>query len=204
MRYPRQQADVAALVDNMIGGITENPAIFTHCNAIALQNARNEYALANNALTDAESAMALAAERKLEKFNKLQQEMKKQIKLGVVDTIDNPVELGLIGWGTKREPQQIDIPAQPTELKITAQGDNGLLCLVWSKGRRDGGPIRYFAIERRQLTSGGGNDWIIISTALKNEAKLVKQPTGTKLEYRVKAINSSGESMPSNTVAVVL
>jgi hypothetical protein len=45
------------------------------------------------------------------------------------------------------------------------------------------------------------------------EAKLTKQPipakgllgqAGCKLEYRVKAINPSGESMPSNTVGVVL
>jgi hypothetical protein len=37
-----------------------------------------------------------------------------------------------------------------------------------------------------------------------NEAKLTNQPKGAKLEYRVKAINSSGESMPSNTISVVL
>jgi len=198
MRYPRQQADVVALVDQMVGGINEHSVIFTHCNAAALQTARNEYEAANNALTDAESAMALAAERKLEKFNKLQQEMKKQIKLGVVDTADNPVQLGLIGWGIKRAPQQIDIPGQPTNLKITAQGD-GLLCLVWDKSK-NGGPIRCYTIERRS----NNQDWALVSTALNNEAKLTNQPTGTKLEYRVKAINSSGESMPSNTVGVIL
>jgi len=43
--------------------------------------------------------------------------------------------------------------------------------------------------------------WVV--TELNNEAKLTKQPLGCKLEYRVKAINSSGESMPSNTIAVV-
>jgi hypothetical protein len=36
------------------------------------------------------------------------------------------------------------------------------------------------------------------------QTKLEKQPTGCKLEYRFKAINSSGESMPSNTISVVL
>jgi len=36
-----------------------------------------------------------------------------------------------------------------------------------------------------------------------NEAKLEDQPTGCTLEYRVKAINASRESMPSNTVGVV-
>jgi hypothetical protein len=37
-----------------------------------------------------------------------------------------------------------------------------------------------------------------------HEAKLTSQPTGCKLEYRVKAINATGEGMPSNTVMVVL
>jgi len=42
------------------------------------------------------------------------------------------------------------------------------------------------------------------SAAGGNEAKLENQPTGTKLEYRVKAINKSGEGQASNTVIVVL
>jgi len=198
MQYPRRQAETIALVDNMINGITEHSDIFTHCDAAALQTARNEYEQANEALTEAQAQAAMAAERKLEKFNNLQQEMKKQIKLGVVDTSDNPVELSLIGWGLKRQPQQVDIPAQPDELKITAQGQ-AMICLVWNKGK-GGGPIRCYIIERRS----NNQDWQLAATALNNEAKLTKQPTGCKLEYRVKAINSSGASMPSNTVCVVL
>jgi hypothetical protein len=198
MRYPRQQAEVVALIDQMIGGISEHSGLFPHCNAAALQAARDEFEQASNTLTDAESQMALAAERKLEKFNKLQQEMKNQIKLGVVDTVDNPTELSLIGWGTKRPPTPLEIPAQPIDLKIIAQGD-GMVCLVWNK-LKDGGPIRCYTIERRSINL----DWTLVANALNNEAKLTNQPTGCKLEYRVKAMNSSGESMPSNTVGVVL
>ena len=33
---------------------------------------------------------------------------------------------------------------------------------------------------------------------------LTNQPRGPQLEYRVKAVNVGGESIPSNTVAVVL
>ncbi len=218
MRYPRQQAEVVALVDQMIGGISEHAVLFPHCNAAALQTTRDEFEQASNALTDAESQMALAAERKLEKFNKLQQEMKNQIKLGVVDTVDNPTELSLIGWGSKRPPTPLEIPAQPTDLKIIAQGD-GMVCLVWEK-LKNGGPIRCFVIEKRAFarqierpalntehrTQNENNysDWQLVSTALNNEAKLTNQPVGCKLEYRVKAINASGESCPSNTVSVVL
>jgi len=198
MRYPRQQAEVVALVDQMIAGITEHSDIFVHCDAAVLQAARDEYEQANEVLIDAQAQVAIASVAKLERFNQLQQEMKRQIKLGVVDTSNNPVELSYIGWGTKRTPTPLEIPAQPTELKITAQG-SGMLCLIWNKGK-GGGPIRAYIIERRS----NNQDWQLAATALNNEAKLLKQPLGCKLEYRVKAINSSGESMPSNTVGVVL
>jgi hypothetical protein len=233
MQFPRQQAEVVGLVDNIINGVTEHSAIFPHCNTAVLQTARNEYEAANNALTEAESQMALAAERKLEKFKRLQQEMKKQIKLGVVDTVDNPVQLGLIGWGTKRRPQPIEIPGSPTNLKITAQGTDGTLCLVWRKPR-DGGPVRSFIIERKQFgiqkaedeagrrrmadppnvslyeTNHGGlrnaswSEWQLAGSSYNNEVKLLKQPIGIKLEYQIRASNTAGVSLPSNTVGVVL
>ena len=40
--------------------------------------------------------------------------------------------------------------------------------------------------------------------ALQSESIIMGQPCGSQLEYRVKAINTGGESPPSNTVAVVL
>jgi len=43
-----------------------------------------------------------------------------------------------------------------------------------------------------------------VSTAIETEATLVDQPKGAELEYRVIAINKSGEGSPSNTVMVVL
>jgi hypothetical protein len=37
-----------------------------------------------------------------------------------------------------------------------------------------------------------------------NEIALKNEPTGSRLEYRVKAINKAGQSKSSNTIAVVL
>ena len=42
------------------------------------------------------------------------------------------------------------------------------------------------------------------TTAVITEATLTGQPRGPQLEYRIKAVNIGGESIPSNTVAVVL
>jgi hypothetical protein len=79
-----------------------------------------------------------------------------------------------------------------------------MICLVWGKSK-NGGPIRCYTIECRQCNgSNPYGDWMLAATALNNEAKLTNQPIGVKLEYRIKAINSTGESMPSNTISVVL
>ncbi|MCX5638989.1 MAG: hypothetical protein NTX52_15040, partial [Planctomycetota bacterium] len=45
---------------------------------------------------------------------------------------------------------------------------------------------------------------IDVATAIKTESTLVDQPKGDELEYRVIAINKSGEGQPSNTVMVML
>ena len=43
-----------------------------------------------------------------------------------------------------------------------------------------------------------------VATAIETESTLVDQPKGAELEYRVIAINKSGEGSASNTVMVVL
>ena len=68
-----------------------------------------------------------------------------------------------------------------------------------------GGAVRTYVIERRdQAESGEFGDWSQVSIALQSESIIMGQPRGSQLEYRVKAINTGGESPPSNTVAVVL
>jgi len=46
--------------------------------------------------------------------------------------------------------------------------------------------------------------WVHIASAINNEIALKNEPTGSRLEYRVRAVNKGGESLPSNTVCVVL
>jgi len=43
-----------------------------------------------------------------------------------------------------------------------------------------------------------------VSTALTNEIELTGQPRNIQLEYQIKAINTGGESPPSNTICAVL
>jgi len=46
--------------------------------------------------------------------------------------------------------------------------------------------------------------WSQVGIAMESETSLTNQPRGPQLEYRVKAVNVGGESIPSNTVAIVL
>ena len=199
-QYPRTQAQIASLADSLIGGFTAHPQDFPHADVPSLETARDEFIAASNTLTDAESAVAVAAKEKLEKLQQLEATMKTNIKIASVDCSDDPEKLSMIGWGAKRDPQPIDAPGQPTNLAVIAQSEDTVF-LNWRKAaRKAGGPVRTYIIERRTPPQ----DWQLARTSLNAEVKLKNQPTGCKLEYRVKAINASGESMPSNTVGVVL
>ncbi len=192
-----------ALVDNMIGGYTNHPAEFPHHDTASLESARQRFTDAANALQEAESMVALAAEEKQAAFVNLQTVMKNQIKLSEVDTSGSPEILSFIGWGPKAEAQQIPPPASPTSLKIVAQTENTLF-LSWVKAKRfAGGQVRMYIIERRRVNTDP-DDWSMAGTSFNPQVKLKDQPQGVKLEYRVKAVNAAGESWPTNSVSVIL
>ena len=46
--------------------------------------------------------------------------------------------------------------------------------------------------------------WEDVATAVISEATLVEQPRGKELEYRIVAVNKSGDGSPSNTVMAAL
>ena len=58
--------------------------------------------------------------------------------------------------------------------------------------------------DRLREAGGEFGEWVQVGIALESESLLMNQLRGIQLEYRVKAVNASGQSVPSNTVAVVL
>ena len=97
-------------------------------------------------------------------------------------------------------------PGQPRNLESVIQGA-GTLFLDWkAPARGSGGTVRTYIIKRREQPAGGGEfgSWSQVGIAIESETSLTNQPRGPQLEYRVKAVNVGGESIPSNTVAVVL
>ena len=72
--------------------------------------------------------------------------------------------------------------------------------------RPDSAAPRVYVIDRREQPAAGGDfgPWQQIATTVERSTVVGSQPRGMQLEYRVKALNLAGESLPSNTSAVVL
>ena len=120
-----------------------------------------------------------------------------------VDVADVPEKLEYIGWGPKAPPSPADSPGQPRELNCLTQGKGSIL-LEWNHPA-GGGAVRNYIVEWREQTGGGPfGPWLIAGSSLDNQANLTGQPRAVHLEYRAKAVKTGGESIPSNTVVVVL
>ena len=79
-------------------------------------------------------------------------------------------------------------------------------CACWSRNSNSplsahGGKVASYKIERRERPEGA---WSIAGMAMESEITLHNQERGKEWEYRIIAVNKSGEGMPSNTVMAVL
>lgn len=204
--FPKAEADVAALGGSMTAGYTAHPLDFPSSDVAGLIVAMSGYTGAKNAQIDALAAAQVATEAKNVALDALEAFMRTELKTSEVDTVADPAKLEYIGWGPKAPPSPTDPPGQPRNLDPVIQGP-GTLYLDWkSAARGSGGTVRTYLIERREQPAGGGEfgDWAQVSIALESETTLLNQPRGPQMEYRVKGVNVGGESIPSNTVAVVL
>jgi len=65
----------------------------------------------------------------------------------------------------------------------------------------DGGAVAAYKIQRRLRPNG---PWTDVGMAIESEITLTNQERGKEWEYRVIAVNKSGEGQPSNTIMEVL
>jgi len=203
--FPRREPDAVALADAMIAGFQQNPSVFPHADVPGLQALRAAYQTAKNAQLDAEAKAVLVTEAKDGVLTTLEDLMKVQLRQSEVDVASDQEKLGLIGWGPKAPAQPSNPPGQPRNLDPVVQGP-GILFLDWkAPAPGPGGRVRTYLIERREQVSGGAfNEWHQVGVALDSELTLTDQPRNVQLEYRVIAVNNGGNSLPSNTAAVVL
>ncbi len=205
-QFPKAEADVSALATSMMAGYAAHAADFPSHDPMALGMAHSVYTTAKNAQTDAMAAAQVATEAKNTVLDALEDVMRAELKKSEVDVGSDGEKLEYIGWGPKSAPSPSTPPGQPRSLESVAQGP-GTLLLDWKAPvRGSGGTVRTYIIERREQPAGGGEfgSWAQVGIAIESETSLADQPRGPQLEYRVKAVNVGGESIPSNTVAIVL
>lgn len=205
-KFPTKEVDISTLAYTMLLGYMAHLGDFPNVRPLDLLSALKKYKTASDAQIQAKSVVRLATERKNAKLNSLYQTMNGCLKKSQVDVAGEPDKLQYIGWGPKAPPSPADPPGQPRNLEAFNQGLSEV-SLDWkAPARGSGGAVRTYVVEQRHQPQGGGDfsNWQPVGTALETEASLTGQPRGIQLEYRIKAINNGGESIPSNTAAVVL
>jgi len=200
-RFPRTEAEVIALAQSMVSGLTGNAAIYPAPPVVPLDLGAlvSAYTTAKNAAIAATAAAEDATASKDDALEDLADAMKSDIRYAenTVDYDDD--KLKLIGWAGKKAPTPLAIPGQTRLLESPRQGD-GWVFLDW-KAPIDGGAPSAYKVMRRERPAGA---WEDVATAVITEATLVEQPKGKELEYRIVAVNKAGEGEPSNTEMVVL
>jgi len=205
-RFPIAEPDIVALANAMVAGYGVHALDFPSADPIGLMAVLGDYSTAKTAQVDAQAVAQVATEDKDLKIEALEDKMRNELKKSEVDVGIDSEKLEYIGWGPKAPPSAAVIPGQPRNLDPVIQGA-GTLFLDWKPpARGTGGTVRTYVIERREQPAGGGvfGDWAQIAIALETETTLTSQPRGPQLEYRIKAVNVGGQSIPSNTAAVVL
>ena len=202
-QFPSKENDVMSLAISMLSGFTVHPLDFPSVDPTALSTALGAFQNQKISQEDARSQAQIATVEKVEMLDSLVEEMKKVIKLAEIDTAANPEKLTEIGWGPKQPPQPVVPPGQPDNLRPVAEGE-GTVWLQWDRPL-SGGAVTDYIIQRRDASAEGQfGPWSLVTTTYNREINLSGQPTMTKLEYRVIASNAAGQSVPSNTVVVVL
>lgn len=200
-RFPSTEAEVYALVNEMMTGLAANVAIYA-APPVSIADLGTALAAYMTAKNDSVAAQAAAEQATADKDAALQtmvDGMKADLRYAenTVDFDDD--KLKLIGWGGRKANTSLEAPGQARTLEAPRQGE-GWIFLDW-KAPSDGGRVAAYKIQRRTRPEG---PWSDAGMAIESEITLSEQTRGVELEYRVSAVNKTGEGLASNTVMAVL
>jgi len=210
-RFPKKEAEIAALAERLYRGLLDNNPIFPQppVHPMPLRMRKLTYQSRHNNFMAARAAAEAATTAKDEALENLIEDLKSDIRYAETVVNFDDDKLKLIGWSGKEAPTSLAPPGEVRQLEAPKQGD-GWVFLDW-KQPADGGRVSAYKIQRRQRPEGAWQEvGTVIETDLsacghaQTESTLVEQPKGKELEYRIIAINKSGEGSPSNTVEMVL
>ena len=199
-RFPKREADIRILVQNIITGLTGNPDFpDPPVSPAQLQALLDSLTALGDAQVSAHAAAKQSTEAKQAGVDEIVAAAKSVLSYAEDAVQGNDAKLAALGWGGRAEPTPLQAPGQPRSFEAAKEGP-GWLTLDWKKSP-DGGRPAFYRVERR---AAAGGEWAMAGTALEAEITLDSQERGKELEYRVIAVNKAGESDASNTVTAVL
>lgn len=200
--FPKTEEGIIQLAQTMISGMAENPDYpALPVSTSDLRNLLDAFVGASNAQVAAYTAAEQSTQTKRTTKDALTAGMRADLNYAEYAVNGDDVKLNLIGWSGRMPPTPIAAPGQPLNFQVVGQSP-GTVHLRWKRSAADGGAAAYFVIKRRGR--GDDEEWTPVHTQTGVEAELTNQKRGKELEYCVTAVNRSGESLPSNSVMVVL
>jgi hypothetical protein len=201
MRFPLAEADILALSRSMVSGLEAHSEAFPRLpvEPEVLDAAIEAFKTLTAKAIEAEAHALAATAAKREALMELTTLMKSDLRYAETAAGRNETLLKYIGWSGPKPKTSQPIPGQPGNLTVVDIGES-TLTLTWD-APVDGGRVLAYSVRRRLKTEIA---WQDIATAMATTIRLKNQPTGETLEYSVVAMNKSGTSLESNSVAVKL
>ncbi len=199
-QFPSKESEVAILAQDMASGLTSNTSFYPSppIAPATLQSKLTEYIAARDKAAVAEAASQQATGAKNALLTSLIDDMKENIRYVETTAKGDDVKLKLIGWGGRKSKTSLSAPGQCRTLEVVRQGE-GWVFLDW-KEPSDGGRTAAYKIQCKKADTS----WTDVGMAVDSEITLSNQERGKPLEYRVIAVNKTGEGTPGNTVTVTL
>jgi len=200
-QFPRDEVGIIDLGRRFAGGLNLSGMHFASMpvskGEFDLLMAEYEALIGEVIQIEARKTQKIADKNKV--LGKIASGLKRNLRFIELITNGNEAELTKYGWGVRRKRQKLKPPEQPRYLEDVKQGEDYLI-LDW-KAPYGGGKVKVYKIYRRIEDE---NEPQVINSALDTEIKLLNQPRKVTLQFHVTAVNNAGESLPSNTVSVVL
>jgi hypothetical protein len=200
-QFPTTESNITTLAEEMAAGFADHADVYPAPPVTPenLTTFKGSFVDAKNALVAAQAALEQAKTAKDRMLGELVADMKKLIRYAENTVNGSDDLLRLIGWSGRKTPSPTPAPGQTRLLVVTRQ-EEAAVDLTW-KAPIDGGKPNAYRVVRRERPAG---PWMDVATAVETEVSLIDQPRGKEFEFRIIAVNKSGEGEPSNTVVVVL
>jgi len=192
--FPKTENEIVSLAYAINSGYVRHPDDFPHRSPGVIFHCKyfeGKKAAQQNALAKVE----IATKRAGAALDELVKVMRNCLKQAQADTKDIPEKLYLIGWAPNSRPGSVELPACPVNLAAEVDTYKDVH-LRWCKP--DQSCVRNYIIEAR----AEGGQWRIFDISYKPQLSFSCSRTESHAEFRVRAVNTAGKGLPSNTVSV--